>query len=120
MAFRIQNIRDTTIGLSGLTKGATVMAKVFSLHMIGLRPGVKGEDFERFFREKAVPRILFQGWKTYLLKGDRGDREGKYLLMIETDNEARERYFPMPDVPSEEAQQIIGSVQDVFEEWASL
>jgi hypothetical protein len=31
------------------------MAKVFGMHMIGLRPGVKGEDFETFFREKVAP-----------------------------------------------------------------
>lgn len=34
------------------------MAKVFGMHMIGLRPGVKGEDFETFFREKS-----FVAWR---------------------------------------------------------
>jgi hypothetical protein len=44
------------------------MAKVFGMHMIGLRPGVKGEAFETFFHEKFAPLTQPHGFKVYLLK----------------------------------------------------
>lgn len=31
------------------------MSKVFGMHMIALRPGVKAEDFEKFVIEEAYP-----------------------------------------------------------------
>jgi hypothetical protein len=82
------------------------MAKVFGMHMIVLNPGVSEEEFEKFATE-AVPKMpLWEGWKSYLLKGDRGDREGKYLWLIEIDSvEARDRIMPSHNVASEEAQQ---------------
>ena len=69
------------------------MSRVFGMHMIALRPGVKAEDFEKFVIEEAYPFP----WpsEVYLLKGDRGDREGKYLVMYEFESvEARDRSFP--------------------------
>ena len=52
------------------------MPKVFGTHLIGLRPGVSGDGFEWFFRDKFALFPAPPGWKTYLLKGDRGDRKG--------------------------------------------
>jgi hypothetical protein len=103
------------------------MAKVYGLHMIGLRPGVNGEDFEKFFREKVVPLPKYTGWKGYLLKGDRGDREGKYLLMIEIESvEARDRYAP-GEGESDEARryhevyrEANPEAKSVFDEWDKL
>jgi hypothetical protein len=38
---------------------------------------------------------MFEGWTTRLLKGERGVRAGKYLVVFEiVDREARDRYFP--------------------------
>ena len=96
------------------------MAKVFGIHMIGLRPGVKGEDFERFFREKVSPLPRLSGMKVYLLKGDRGDREGKYLVMLEQEIETRDRLFPLNAPPSAEMQQFFDTHQGVFAEWDKL
>ncbi len=96
------------------------MAKVFGMHMIGLRPGVKGKDFEKFFREKAASLRLPLGWRWSLLKGERGDREGQYLLVVEIESiEARNRFAPAADEMSEEGKQFGESpeVSAVFAEW---
>src|SRR5258706_3571354 len=100
------------------------MAKIFGMHMIGLRTGVKDEDFEKFFREKVVPLTFPPGWKTYLLKGERGDRKGKYLVMVEIESvEARNRFSPTPDQFTEESKRFFEAhpeIQKVFDEWEKL
>jgi hypothetical protein len=71
------------------------MSKVYSLHMIALKAGANGPDFERYFREEigAVPGP--SGLTMRLLKGDRGDRKGNYLLMFEFESdERRNQLFP--------------------------
>jgi hypothetical protein len=71
------------------------MSKVYSLHMIALKAGASGPDFERFFREEIGPVPGPGGFTMRLLKGDRGDREGKYLLMFEVESvERRNQLFP--------------------------
>jgi hypothetical protein len=62
-----------------------------------------------------------EGWKSYLLKGDRGDREGKYLWVIEVESvEARDRFFPAPGEISKEAQQFFEAQAAVFEKWTTF
>jgi len=95
------------------------MSKVFGMHMIALRPGVKAEDFEKFVTEEVYPLPWLS--EVYLLKGDRGDREGKYLVMWEFESvEARDRLFPSPGEMSEEAQQFFESFAPVSEKWATF
>jgi hypothetical protein len=101
------------------------MAKVYGMHMIGLRPGVKGEDFEKFFREKVAPLPGFPGTKWHLLKGERGDRVGKYLVLVEIESvEARNRFAPAPDGSSDEAQRFMethkAAIAPVLAEWEKL
>ena len=97
------------------------MAKVFGMHMIALKPGVKAEDFEKFIIEEVYTSSIPEGWKYYLLKGDRGDREGKYLWMIEFDSvESRDQFFPSPGEMSAEAQASMESLGDIFEKWATF
>jgi len=84
------------------------MAMVFGVHEIDLRPGVTAEEFERFLAQEYAPGAAPQpaGWKTYYLKGDRGDRAGKYLVLIAIDSvETRDHYFPAPGELSAAAQQ---------------
>src|SRR5215510_718496 len=98
-----------------------VMAKLFGMHEIELRPGVKGEDFEKFLIEEVKLLPIFEGWKTYLLKADRGERNGKYLLLLEIESvEARDRYVPSVNQLSEEAEQILKSQTAMFEKWGTL
>ena len=97
------------------------MSKVFGMHMIALLPGVNAEDFEKFVIEKLYPVPNLEGWNFYLLKGDRGDREGKYLWMIEFESvEVRDRLFPSPGESSEEAQQFLEAQAAILEEWATF
>jgi hypothetical protein len=79
------------------------MPKVFAVHEIELQPGVEPEEYERFFAEEIAPMLELPGWNTRLLKGDRGARTGKYLVLFEIESlEARDRYFPRPGEASEE------------------
>jgi len=79
------------------------MPKVFGLHEVELQPGVEPDDFERVFAEEIAPSPAPPGWKTHLLKGDRGARAGKYLVLLEIESqEARDRYFPTAGEESEE------------------
>jgi len=71
------------------------MAKVYGVHSIALKAGASGPDFERFFREEVEPAPGPGGLNMRLLRGDRGDREGKYLLMFEFESvERRNQLFP--------------------------
>jgi hypothetical protein len=104
-----------------LRKEALSMAKVFGMHMIALLPGVKAEDFEKFVAEEVYQVPSLEGVKYYLLKGDRGDREGKYLWMMEIESvEARDRLFPSPGEMSEEVQQSFAALAPVLEKWATF
>ena len=97
------------------------MSKVFGMHMIALKPGVKAEDFEKFVTTEIYPLPSLAGLKSYLLKGDRGDREDRYLMMYEFESvEVRDRYFPSPGVASKEAQQILESYAAAMEKWATF
>ena len=71
------------------------MAKVYSLHMLALKAGASGPDFERFFHEEIESVPGPSGLTLRLLRGDRGDREGKYLLMAEFEGvERRDQLYP--------------------------
>jgi len=96
------------------------MPKVYGIHMVELHPRVKAEDFEKFVKEE-MPQSLFEGWKAYLLKGDRGDRKDKYLLMYEIESvEARNRVISSTGELSEEAKQFFESHGAMFEKWATF
>ena len=100
------------------------MPKVFGLHEVELPTGVTPEEFERGFGKELASLPDYQGWKTYLLKGDRGDRAGKFLMLFEIDSvEARDRYFPRPQEESEEARRFAEQhpeAEAVWEKYAFL
>ncbi len=94
------------------------MSKVFGLHTIALKPGVDAKDFEKFVADAVSSFPPFAGVEFYLLKGDRGDREGRYLWAIEFASiEVRQRHFPAPNEMSPEAQQQMASWAPFFEKW---
>jgi hypothetical protein len=100
------------------------MPKLFGLHEIELQPGVASGDYERFFAEEVAPTVELPGWKTHLLKGDRGERAGKYLVLLEIESlEARDRYFPRPGEESEEFTQFLEQHPEAaaaFEKWQKM
>ena len=100
------------------------MTKVFALHEIELRPGVSAEEFETFFTTEIGFEPIYPGWWAQLLKANRGERVGKYLVMFEIESLAvRDRYFPSAGERSEEAQQFTQQHPEIaalFEKWSTL
>ncbi len=100
------------------------MSKVWGMHMVTLRPGIKAEDFEKFMMTDVAKLPMYDGWKVRLLKGERGERKGEYMVLIEIDSlEARNRFSPEPDKASPEADEFDKSHPEgnqVFEKWATL
>jgi hypothetical protein len=73
------------------------MARVYSLHMLAIKAGCTGEQFEGYWREIRDGMAELPGVTFHLLKGDRGDRTGRYALMIEMESEERRaQLFPTP------------------------
>lgn len=72
------------------------MAKVLGLHVLALKPEVNEQEFESFVLEQIAPLYRrIPGQTAYLLKGDRGERKGKYLFVIELEGqEVRDRTYP--------------------------
>ena len=85
------------------------MAKVFGVATIELRPGVSGEDFERFWIEEYAPMGAKLGWIGHVAKGDRGERIGKYAVIWELPSvESRQRYSPADGVLTQELHDLLG------------
>jgi hypothetical protein len=85
----------------------TCDANVYGLHEIELQPGVEPDEYERFFAEEIAPSPMVSGWKVHLLKGERGARVEKFLVLLEIESvEAHDRYFPNPGEESEEVTQF--------------
>lgn len=97
------------------------MSKVYGLHEIELLPGVDPEAFERMVAETATA-MPYEGWTYRLLKGERGVRNGKYLMMMEIASiEARDRYAPTADGPySEEVQEWERRNAALMERWRAM
>jgi hypothetical protein len=100
------------------------MPKVFAQHEIELRPGVSEEEFETFFATEIGSSPIYPGWWAQLLKADRGERAGKYLVIFEIESiEMRDRYFPTAGERSEEAGQFTQQHPEIaamFEKWGTL
>ena len=70
------------------------MSRVLGVHEIELKPGTDPEEFERAAAEVAST-VQPEGWRTLVLKGERGPRSGNYLMIFEIDSlEARNRLYP--------------------------
>jgi hypothetical protein len=98
------------------------MSKVYGMHMITPLPGVTEEEFEQFFTEEYYHLPKVEGWEFYLLKGDRGDREGKYLWLSEIESvETRERYVTASGLTAEGVKYVEQpAVKAVLEKWATI
>jgi len=75
----------------------SVSEPVFSIREFELRSGVKPGEFETYVRQELT-RALSQsktGAHFKILKGDRGDRKGAYILIWEFESvAARNEFFP--------------------------
>ena len=101
------------------------MANVFGMHAIELKPGVSEQEFEEFVRKEVIPVYnQVPGQTTHLLKGDRGERSGKYLVLIELESTERRDhiYPPVGDGwgVAEDVQQMVGDTGPIWEKFATL
>jgi hypothetical protein len=97
------------------------MSKVFAVHRFEPRSGASTQDFEKLVSDILSAMQLPDDWKMYVLKGDRGEQKGNYLVLHEFDSvEARNHYFPIEGgTPSEEAQQVL-NLPDLTERFQQL
>ena len=96
------------------------MARLVCIHEIEFAEGADAVEFERLFTEGAtLPELA--GWKTRLLRGDRGERAGKYAILFEIESpEARDRYFPAEDQESEDLNRFDAEHPAAAEVWQRL
>lgn len=92
------------------------MPKVLSIQQVELRPGVDEQAFQRVVFGELAPFYRSMGWEMRLLKGDRGARDGKYLLIFEIPSPAaRDRLVPTPGKLSDEGRKIFATAGPVWE-----
>ena len=84
-----------------------------------LRPGADPAEFEKLVSAPVVGE--YEGWTVHLLKGERGERKGKYLVLVEIESiAARDRYSPAPNTASAEADPINARNAAYWERWHKL
>lgn len=74
------------------------MAKILSVHNLEPAAGADLSAYEAFLTEVAgyLRELETEGWRSYLVKGDRGERKARYAMVHEFDSaETRARYFPI-------------------------
>ncbi|HEY5978277.1 MAG TPA: hypothetical protein VIT41_01470 [Microlunatus sp.] len=78
------------------------MARVLGVHEVELKPGSDPEQFERAAAQVAASAQP-EGWRTLVLRGERGPRSGKCLMIFKIDSpEARDRLYPAEGHVSQE------------------
>jgi hypothetical protein len=91
------------------------MAKVFGMHALELQPGCDENELEEFMRKDFLPSYSrVSGQTAHLLKGDRGERAGKYLVLIELESpERRDRIYPSEGGVSDDVVQLVGDIESL-------
>ena len=93
------------------------MAKVFGIHRLELKPGVNAAEFEQVVAGEfnTLPQGV-PGWQASIVKGDRGNEVGQYLLIFEIESvQARDKAIPGDGTLSPEAQQAMAQAAPVFD-----
>ncbi len=89
------------------------MPKLYGMHQLELRPEVAPAMFERFVTDELSGLLQREGQRTYVLKGDRGERTGKYLFVFEYDTaERRDRDSPGSNQDSDDLKQWLAAHED--------
>lgn len=73
------------------------IGEVIAYRELHLLEGVRTEDFEKFIRERLVPAFdqNVPGVTIKVMKGDRGEKKGVYVLLLIFDSiNTRNYYFP--------------------------
>lgn len=98
------------------------MSKVLGMHTLKLKPGHSEKEFEEFVIRDVLPAYRkVPGQTVHLLKGDRGERAGKYLVIIEIESpERRDHIYPPVGADwgiAEDVQQLVGNVDPMWEKF---
>ena len=95
------------------------MSRVVGIHQLTLKEGIASEAFEKFFKEEFI--VLgadLSGVKSSLFKGDKGNREGEYMMLVEFESvETRDRLFPRSGEVPKEAQSSFRIFDYVSSDW---
>jgi hypothetical protein len=112
-------------GLRRLFNKEDTMAKVLGIHTVELKPGVNEQEFEEFIKTDVLPVYRrVPGQIVHLLKGDRGERTGKYLVLIELESvERRDDIYPPAGAGwgvAGDVQQLLGNVDPIWEKFSTF
>ena len=97
------------------------MSKVLGMHKLELKPGVDEREFEDFICNQIIPLYrVVPGQTIHLLKGDRGERNGKYMVLIELESPARrDHIYPAEGGIADDVVQLVGDADPIFEKLAT-
>ena len=96
--------------------------EVFSLHDLTTKPDVNEKDFETFVMNEIAPLYgQMKGQKLYLVKGERGIRNGQYAIFLTfTSIEDLDRIYP-PDIGfSEEFNKVFEGKDSLWVKFNSM
>jgi len=95
------------------------MGKIYGLHTLELKAGVDEAEFESFAADSISQLPPLSGWGVRLLKGDRGERVGDYVWLVEIDSiEDRDRLSPQGGMESTaEAREWVSAAESLFARW---
>lgn len=99
------------------------MSIVFGMHKVELKPGVNGMEFEDFVCNELIPIYnRVPGQTVHLLKGDQGERDGKYMVLVEIESpERRDQIYPPPEGQfAEDVQELVGDVSSTWDKLSSM
>ena len=97
------------------------MAKVLSLQEVELHPHADEREFQHVVLHELAPFYRQMAWEVRLLKGNRGARNGQYLLIFEIPSVSeRDRLVPQEGTLSEEGKEIFAASGPVWEKLNAL
>ena len=99
-----------------------MMGEVIGIHYLEVKKR-KGEDLEKFVVEEFNPVVFnkIPGLNFYVMKGDRGDMEGHYILVYVFDTiERRNNYIPEEGTPTEEFKKAYEPFIEVWDKFWSF
>ena len=111
---------------AGITSGQTLQkGNTIAIHeyMVTLDPDITMNQFMDFFMNKylAEANKLFEGVKFFALKGDRGEHENGFALLVWCESkDARDKYWPEAGSVSDEFTAIGEQLQPLVNELGKM
>jgi hypothetical protein len=97
------------------------MGKVVRVSELDLADGIDSDSFEQFALQEYLPTLATLGMTVSLLRGDRGERDRRFLIVEEFASvEHRNSLFPGSETPSLEVARWIETHQDLVRRWNAL